>query len=144
MAWWEILGIYLIVLWIIGIIIHEIDKLRKVYDLLCDLSDDINEIKEKLGLEVVNRTEDQVETSNRKWIQENVLEGKDLKWFKKNAGRIFVGKYGWFVKSCIKDYPQRKICTNCEKAYSKYTDDCNACGKELVSCAEFEKQNGKV
>lgn len=86
----------------IGWIIRE--NVKHIYELICDLSDDINDIKRKLGLPIENRTPHQRKQSTIQFIKKEIYEGKTLKELKEMLGFWDYYKYKGYIDLFLKDY----------------------------------------
>jgi hypothetical protein len=130
-------------LWLIGWFMRSIfDKDR---ELLYDLSDDINEIKRKLGLRTENRTQRQRDEADRKYIEEEAGEGRTPESFKKEWGFWeFHRNKGWikyYTDQYKKAHPKKTICPKCHKFDNENESGiCVDCEIKVVSSGEFNKE----
>lgn len=132
-------------LFLVGMIIFSWfikNSVKHIYGLLCDLSDDINEIKEKLGLSKEIRTPSQIELFNREYFKREVYKGRTLKDFRKELGFWAFYRWKWWIKRYLGLYDKSKTCPRCETVYDTYTSDydsgkCLRCGIELISTKEY-------
>lgn len=106
------------------------------YELLCELSDDINEIKKKVGLPTVNRTPKQRKQDTLRYIQEEVYRGKSLESFRKDWGFWSFHKYKNWIKIYIDQFHKGKFCPNCEELYGEEENECETCKIKLLSTKE--------
>lgn len=111
-------------------------KFQAHFRLLEGISDDINEIRMKLGLGKENRTEQQAKEYMEKEIGELLVAGKGIKEINdyffslddsgipaRYAWRIIEGhkrgrkKYNEFIRGLIKDFNEAKICPQCKRIF---------------------------
>jgi len=116
-------------------------RVQAHFELLEGMSDDINEIRMKLGLGKENRTEQQAKEYIEKETEELLVAGKGIKEINdyffslddsgipaRYAWRIIEGhkrgrkKYNEFIKELIKDFDEAKICPRCKEIYYSYTE----------------------
>jgi len=128
------------------------DEIRRMYKLLLDVSEDINEMKKKMGLAIYRRSEDQIDEAFwRNYIKDKVFEGKiRLQDLKKELGSKVFSEYKWWIEYCIskfyRAYPRTKRCPTCLTPYSEFFDECHNCHNKLVplqdSYVEEMKEDG--
>jgi len=121
-------------------IFKVVRKFDDAFNLLNDLSDDINDIKEKLGLRTQRRTAVQREENDKDFIRGQIEKGKSLKELKKILGFWAYCKYKWWIKHCIKNYTNGKVCPKCKKVYYYDEDECDKCSTGLVSIKEYQRR----
>ena len=111
------------------------------FELLEGMSDDINEIRMKLGLGKEDRTEQQAKEYIEKETEELLVAGKGIKEINdyffslddsgipaRYAWRIIEGhkrvrkKYDKFIRGLIKDFEEAKICPKCKRIFYAYTE----------------------
>lgn len=77
------------------------DSTKHIYELLCGLSEDVNDIKRKLGIEILYaRTPEQKDESTKKYIRKAIREGDKEKSIKELLGFWGFRKYKWYVNWC--------------------------------------------
>jgi len=103
------------------------------------LSEDINEIKEKLGLETYYLTNEQLdENSMRSFIQNKVFEKmKNLdKKQKDKIGLLLRWKYAKWIAYCRRkfdiEYPRTKRCSECKRVIWRCYEECPDCKVKLA------------
>lgn len=103
---------------IIGTIVYFV---LKIYELVCDLSDDINEIKKKLGLGTYTRTSMQRKREEADYISHKILWGSSLKNIRKERGFWFTFKYKDIIDLYIKKYSNGEgfVCPKCLTMYGE-------------------------
>ncbi|MFA4984579.1 MAG: hypothetical protein WC559_04685 [Candidatus Omnitrophota bacterium] len=133
----------LVLFWFIELMMRSI--FEKERELLYDLSDDINEIKRKLGLRTENRTQRQRDEANRRYIQEEANEGRTFEDFKKEWGFWeFHRNKGWikyYTDEYKKTHPKKTICPKCHKFDNENENGvCVDCEIKVVSSGESNKE----
>ena len=115
-------------------------KIDSSLNLLNDLSDDINDIKRKLGVSVENRTIKQQDEASRKYFEEEVSRGRTLQDFRNSLGFWEFRRWKWLIKSCLKGYPRKTKCPKCQKIDNENSDgDCVDCEIKVVPLKESNK-----
>jgi len=149
-----------ILLGIIILFIYEFTRLivvkaslNRIDKLMLDISEDVNEIKEKLGLIAYRRSEFQVnEVFWRAYIKDKVFEGKVRPGqLKRELGPKLFNEYHWWIEHCTSQfyraYPRTKRCPTCWVAFSEFFDECWNCKAKLIPIQESYvtemKENGK-
>ncbi len=125
-------------------IIYEIYIIKRqtqaTSELLEGISDDINEIRMKLGLGVEHRTEQQVKNDIEEVTKQRLVAGEGIEEIKDYLfplgdssipARFVAGvigsrkkgrkKYDEFIRGLIKDFDEAKICPQCKDIYYDYT-----------------------
>lgn len=132
------------------LVVYVIYVIEKKTQVLEGLSDDINEIKKKLGLETHIRTPEQLEKVERDAINRSVLWGSSLKDLKKEYGFKFVWRNRQFIDSCIQNYDggNGTVCPKCGYIYNftelicqnlKCRTDNNE-SVEVIKASEYKKR----
>ena len=161
---YRILG-FIIFIAIYGIvaITKFVSKINNAVILLNGLSDDINEIRMKLGLGMVQRTEIQIRRDIREATERCLVHGNGIEDIEEIKNYIFPKfeysidddseksrrKHDKFIRELIKDFDEAKICPQCKKIYyagrSIFPDDyCLECGHdkrvELIKAIEYRQR----
>lgn len=108
--------------------------------MLIILSEDINEIKEKLGLQEYHFTKGQEnESLMRSFIQDKVFEkmkNLDKKIKKDQIGLLLRWKYSRWIAYCRMkfdlEYPRTKRCPECKRVIWCCYNECPDCKVQLV------------
>lgn len=113
------------------------DIIERVYD----LSDDINEIKKKLGLDVESRTPRQKDVANTGYIESLARKGASEKEIMEFMGLMERMKWREHIKSRVQEYKNSCYCEDCDCVYfnSDYVEmltECPECKKKLVPVGE--------
>ena len=116
----------------IGFLIYLILKILDTNRLLGKLSDDINDIKENMGLDVHPRTGYQLDNYNESWIAQEVLKGRDKKYFRERLGLLIYLKWRSNINTRLEWYPNRRICPKCNTPHESHSSKCHKCGMELT------------
>jgi len=115
-----------------------------IYKLLSGVSDDIREIKDKLGIQsIVCRTPEQMDNSTQNFITDVIERGDGIKEIKKILGIWKTFKYKWLIKYRIEEYAKKKICPQCETLYKSYKNKCTECDTVLIPAKERKGKNKK-
>jgi len=115
--------LYIIIKWSTG----------HIYQLLCGVSDDIREIKDKLGIDsIVSRTSEQMDNSIQNYISNALIEGGTVKEIRKLLGVWKFYKHKWLIDHYIKDYADKKACPDCNIVFKKDKEKCKECGADLI------------
>jgi len=99
---------------IVGIIVFVWDRLEKAFGLLCGISDDINDIKEKLGLQTFARTPAQKDKDFLKTLKECIYEGENIKELFREKE---LKKYNTSINIWIRESGMVKYCPKCQKYF---------------------------
>jgi len=117
------------------------NKTQAHFELLKGISDDINEIRMKLGLGIEYRTEEQIKRYITEETERLLVAGKGIKEIKdylfsldhsgipaRYVAGVIEGhkrgrkKYDEFIRGLIKDFDEAKICPKCKDIYYSYTE----------------------
>ena len=159
---------YLLLLLVIISIIYTIYLIKRVqanFELLEGISDDINEIRMKLRLGIVYRTEEQRKRYIKELVERCLILGKGIEEIKEIKDYCFPKrhpydisteesrkKYDKFIRKLIKDFEEAKICPQCKQIYyNSYVIDlpfthCVNCKTsdnkdiELITTAEYKQR----
>lgn len=128
------------------IIIYVINRISDTYNLLSGVSDDIYDIKKKLGLETEPRTKHQEEEWARRRIKDAIYDGKDLEELKKTFGASEFLKYKKWIDFYLQEYSKMKICPKCDVVYSGLPalKECKDCKIQLVSTREHKPSQSTI
>jgi hypothetical protein len=150
-------------LWILAVIISVIyayyiiiNKIQSHFKLLEDISDDINEIRMKLGLGREDRTENQRrrtiggETEQYLVAGKGIEEIKDLCFpeFRPGDSEESRKKYDKFIRGLIKDFNEAMICPQCKHIFYAYNEIDGLCfcksgdnnNTKLITTSEYKKR----
>lgn len=126
------------------IIVYAINRIFETYNLLSGISDDINDIKKKLGLRTESRTKRQEESEAKRYLKDAIYDGKDLKELRETLGFIKFRKYKWWIKHCLEIYAKMKICPKCDVIYNGDKKECRDCKIQLVSTKEHKPSQSTI
>jgi len=137
-GFWNIVVYGFIAWFIIGLM----NKITHAYELLNGLSDDINDIKKKLGLETSIRTPKQDRKEFKENIKKDIYSGGSLAELEEYYGKKPIKKYMHWVKICMEGFQTAKYCPSCEKYfnYADYKVKCDTCKGDLVMAKDFWKR----
>jgi hypothetical protein len=116
-------------------------KLIDTNRLLKELSDDINQIKEKLGLPTEARTSTQIYERDYQYICRSILDGKTKKELSEILGFWRNFKYRGEIAIALEDYPNRRICPDCRGLWNSRSDKCYICGIKTIPFKEYQKEH---
>ncbi len=128
----------------IVIIVYVINKIFKIYDLLSDVSDDINDIRKKMGLNPEARTKKQYDELMQRIIRDKVYDGQNLEEIKKILGSWKLRKYEFWIKFYLNEYSKKKICPKCDAIYDGIKRECEVCKISLVSTKEHKPSQDAI
>lgn len=137
------------VILVIYVLIYT-SKISNTHEVLNGLSDDINEIKKKLGLEVSARTKSQLEEANKKYINDLIKEGQSIVDIRQHLGFWGFRKYKWYITHMMKNYNEAMICPECEKVSFSlnlkldFEQKCSECGVPLIKMTDFWSNQKKA
>jgi hypothetical protein len=131
--------VYLILSIAFLLLVYFFFKIRHISNMLIILSEDINEIKEKLGLEKYLLTKEQEnEDLMRRYIKKQTFEAMqhlDNKNKKDRLGLRLRWKYHKWIGYCHlefdKQYPRKKRCPECLQVVWECYDKCPDCKVKL-------------
>lgn len=127
------------------IIVYAINRIFETYNLLSGVSDDIYDIKKKLGLDTVPRTKRQEDDFVRKCIKNAIYDGKGLEELKDTFGALKFRKYKWWIDLNLREYLKIKICPKCNSIYSlSALKECKICNVQLVSTREYKPSQSTI
>lgn len=121
------------------VVIYLISRIIYAYNLLSGLSDDVNDIKKKLGLKTDARTHNQIYERDCNYINRTVLSGKTQKELKETLGFWMFHKYKGEIEMALKNYPERKICPDCKGLWGPYSERCCICETKTIPFKEYQK-----
>jgi len=139
------------------------DKMQANFELLEGISDDINEIRMKLRLGIVYRTEEQRKRYIKELVERCLILGKGIEEIEEIKDYCFPKrhpydisteesrkKYDKFIRKLIKDFEEAKICPQCKQIYYlPFTHCVNYCVNcktsdnkdiELITTAEYKQR----
>lgn len=139
---WNLIGLVFLTV----TFVYVVTRISDTYKLLSGVSDDIYDIKKKLGLETELRTKRQEEDKARRYIKNAIYDGKDLEELKKTLGASEFRKYKWWIESCLQSYSKMKICPKCDAIYSALPalKECKDCKIQLVSTREHKPSQSTI
>lgn len=103
---WNLIGVVLFP----AAFVYVVIRISDIYNLLSGVSDDIYDIKKKLGLETDLRTKSQEDDMIRSRIKEEIYDGKDSEELKNTFGATKVEKHKWWIDLHLQEYSKKKIC----------------------------------
>jgi len=133
------------------LILWGIYSLNRLYHLLIGISDDINEMKQKLGLRIIARTPAQNVKQLMDLIRFEIHCGKSLEELKEEFRAKELRKLKNWIEVWMKEVKDKKckVCYSCMKvfevgsqAYCK--DTCSFCNKELYDAEFLKKGNNET
>jgi hypothetical protein len=127
------------------IIVYVVNKISDTHNLLSGVSDDIYDIKKKLGLVTYLRTKHQEQDRALKCIEDAIYDGKDIEELKKTYGASEFRKYKWWIDSRLQSYSKMKICPKCDILYTLPAQkECKVCKIQLVSTKEHKPSQSTI
>lgn len=127
------------------IIVYAINRIFETYNLISGVSDDIYDIKKKLGLETEPRTKRQEEDMTRRRIKDAIYDGKDSEELKKTLGASEFQKYKRWIEFHLQSYAKMKICPKCDTIYTSLVlKECKDCKIQLVSTGEHKPSQSTI
>ena len=92
-------------------------------ELLEGISDDLNGIRAKLGLECVARTEPQKKRYIREETERDLVRGEGIQNIKDYCINYYkTNSFDKFIQQLKKDFDEAKICPQCKTIYYEYTE----------------------